>query len=80
MNRNDITKMAKSRGVKFIHGRVKKVDDMPQGCGYNPKTVTVRMDDGSSKCLSARHLVDATGRARLLGRLKKNILRLQKNY
>ena len=29
----------------------------------DPKTVTVRMDDGSSKCLSARHLVDATGRA-----------------
>ena len=38
--------MAKSRGVKFIHGKVKKIDAL-QGCG-STKTVTVRMDDGSS--------------------------------
>jgi flavin-dependent dehydrogenase len=70
----DFTEMAKAARVQFYHGKVKGVD-IQDGCGYKPKCIEIRMDDGSTENITGRHVVDATGRAFVLGRSKKNLLK-----
>ena len=69
----DFTDFAREAGVVFFQGRATKIQ-IKDGCGYSPKTLTVKLADRSKVKLSARHLVDASGRTFLLGRLKDNLL------
>lgn len=74
----DFTDFAREAGVTFFQGRATKIQ-IKDGCGHSPKTLTVKLANRSKVKLSARHLVDASGRTFLLGRLKNNLLQGPQN-
>lgn len=60
----DLQALNQSRGVDYIEGRV---TDVALG-GETEHRITVKRPDGTEEALTARWLIDATGRTRLLAR------------
>ena len=69
---NDVTKMVHDQGVRFYRARVK---NLKLGEGETRHVIETRDEAGETQTLTARHLVDAAGRAFLIGRKKKTIRR-----
>ncbi|MCO4770483.1 MAG: tryptophan 7-halogenase [Deltaproteobacteria bacterium] len=67
----DVTKMVAKAGVHFVRG---KVSDFSFGEGED-HTVTATTGEGEEQTLTAGHLVDACGRAFLIGRKRDTIRR-----
>ncbi len=67
----DVTGMVERAGVTFLRGRVQDFD-FGEGSDH---TIQVTENDGSASTLSAGHLVDACGRAFLIGRKRNHLSR-----
>lgn len=64
---NDLRAMNESAGIELVEGA--KVDDVDLATDDGPHVVTYRLDKGGdAETISARFVVDATGRRRLLQR------------
>jgi hypothetical protein len=68
----DLLRMNKEMGVHFFRGRVTELELTR---AEELKTVQVKMTDGKQVTIAGRHLVDAAGRAFLIGNKTNNILR-----
>jgi len=67
----DLLRMNKDMGATYVNGRVTDFELTP---GDAPKPVTVKLNGGGYRSLSATHLIDAAGRKFLIGKRTDNLI------